>query len=477
MKNKILFLFFLLGGVLFAGAGVSAFTNADLPVKIFDKDLKSIGEFNPFSDDFSGEIDMALADMDGDKSKEVVISLCDQKNDTLVKIYRQNGQMLSEFRPYVPGFTGMVYLAAADLDNDGIDEIITGAGERGGPQVRIFDGHGNWKFVKGFWADDENTYRKGVKVFAGDINSDGLNEIITTTYGEKMILRFFNRFGQEIKDSIAYEEGNFFEPAEIAVSDLGDDGLGELIINTGFGNKPELAVLQNDGTKLNSFMAYHPGFGGGVDLDWAVENGEKVFVTGAGFTGGPHVRFLNSFGEPIKNLNFFVYTQDYKGGVNVAAADVDNDGSFEYVTAPKILFDGNKNYWPKHIEVDISKQMLYAYQYGKLVKSFYISSGTYRHPTPYGKFTVYSKRRSARMAGYYGPGNPDNYDLPGVPYILSFNGPYTIHGTYWHSNFGHRMSHGCVNMYTPNAKWVYEWAPMGTPVIVHNGNINAVLGN
>jgi len=80
------------------------------------------------------------------------------------------------------------------------------------------------------------------------------------------------------------------------------------------------------------------------------------------------------------------------------------------------------------------------------------------------------------MRGYYGPGSPDNYDLPGVPYVLSFTGPYTIHGTYWHSNFGHRMSHGCVNMYTPHSKWVYEWAPMGTPVIVHNGNIDAVMG-
>ena len=40
------------------------------------------------------------------------------------------------------------------------------------------------------------------------------------------------------------------------------------------------------------------------------------------------------------------------------------------------------------------------------------------------------------------------------------------HGTYWHNNFGHPMSHGCVNMTNEDAKWLYEWAPRGTLVLV-----------
>lgn len=343
--------------------------------------------------------------------------------------------------------------------------------------MRIFDQHGNWKFVSGFWADDKDTYRSGVRVSAGDMNGDGLSEIITTTFGDKMTIRFFNRFGQEVAETVELDDGSYFEPGEVMSIDLGDDGVNELIVNYGFGNAPELNVLQNDGEKLNSFMAYHPGFGGGIDMSGGIENGENVFVTGAGFTGGPHVRFLNSFGEPIKNLTFFVYPEDFKGGVNVSAADIDNDGQLEYIVAPRIVFTPGDKFWPKHIEVDISTQQLHAYQYGKLVRSFYISSGKWSHPTPLGEFKVYRKRRSVHMRWSYGTNHPDNYDLPGVPYVLSFTGAYTIHGTYWHSNFGHRMSHGCVNMYTPHSKWVYEWAPMGTPVIVHNGNIDAILGN
>jgi lipoprotein-anchoring transpeptidase ErfK/SrfK len=44
---------------------------------------------------------------------------------------------------------------------------------------------------------------------------------------------------------------------------------------------------------------------------------------------------------------------------------------------------------------------------------------------------------------------------------------YSLHGTYWHSNFGTPMSHGCVNLSIADAKWLYEWAPMGTKVVSH----------
>jgi len=62
-----------------------------------------------------------------------------------------------------------------------------------------------------------------------------------------------------------------------------------------------------------------------------------------------------------------------------------------------------------------------------------------------------------------GPG----YDLANVPWTMFFYAGYAIHGTYWHNNFGHPMSHGCVNMTTTEAKWLYEWAPKGTLVVVH----------
>ena len=62
----------------------------------------------------------------------------------------------------------------------------------------------------------------------------------------------------------------------------------------------------------------------------------------------------------------------------------------------------------------------------------------------------------------------DYYDLPNVPWTMFFYQGYAIHGTYWHTNFGTRMSHGCVNMPLGAAEFTYAWAPIGTEVWVHD---------
>ncbi len=121
----------------------------------------------------------------------------------------------------------------------------------------------------------------------------------------------------------------------------------------------------------------------------------------------------------------------------------------------------------KYIDISLSRQLVTCFLNNEAVFSSACSTGTWRHPTPTGTFRIYSKYRYTRMTGYYGPGNPDNYDLPNVPYCMFFYGGYSLHGTYWHSNFGHRMSHGCVNLPTSAAGWIYGWAPTGTTVIVH----------
>ncbi len=119
------------------------------------------------------------------------------------------------------------------------------------------------------------------------------------------------------------------------------------------------------------------------------------------------------------------------------------------------VYDGTR--W---IDVDLSQQMLYAYEGNDIVASFLVSTGVAAYPTVVGKFHVYMKFEATLMAG---PG----YYLPDVPYTMYFYKGYGIHGTYWHNNFGTPMSHGCVNMYTPDAQWLFYWAPMGILVNVH----------
>ena len=113
----------------------------------------------------------------------------------------------------------------------------------------------------------------------------------------------------------------------------------------------------------------------------------------------------------------------------------------------------------KQIIVDLSDQRVYAYDNGQLIRNVLVSTGMWGTPTVTGNYKVYLKYDSQLMSG---PG----YYLPGVPWVMYFYKGYSLHGTYWHSNFGTPMSHGCVNMPTPEAQWFYTWAPIGTPVRV-----------
>jgi lipoprotein-anchoring transpeptidase ErfK/SrfK len=114
----------------------------------------------------------------------------------------------------------------------------------------------------------------------------------------------------------------------------------------------------------------------------------------------------------------------------------------------------------KWIDVDLTNQRLVAYEGDTAVYWVTVSTGLPDTPTVTGQYRIYVKYEAQTM---FGPG----YYLPDVPYVMYFYLGYGIHGTYWHNNFGHPMSHGCVNTPTPDAKWLYDWAPVGTLVNVH----------
>lgn len=144
----------------------------------------------------------------------------------------------------------------------------------------------------------------------------------------------------------------------------------------------------------------------------------------------------------------------------------------DFLPLPSVLGISNKNPYEynlnKRIEVDLTNQKVYAFEGNDLVYAFTISSGKW-YPTPTGEFTIWAKVRSQKMSG----GNKSigtYYYLPNVPYVMFFSNNdiskmrgFSFHGTYWHDNFGHPMSHGCVNMKTADAKILYEW--VNPPVV------------
>lgn len=132
---------------------------------------------------------------------------------------------------------------------------------------------------------------------------------------------------------------------------------------------------------------------------------------------------------------------------------------------PKVLGDSNAD---KKIYVDLSNQMLYAYEGESLVYSFLVSTGKWGK-TPTGVFNIWGKFRYTKMSGG-STALHTYYYLPNVPYVMFFENDqvagsrgFSIHGTYWHENFGHPMSHGCVNMKTSEAALIYEWTGPNIP--------------
>jgi lipoprotein-anchoring transpeptidase ErfK/SrfK len=126
-------------------------------------------------------------------------------------------------------------------------------------------------------------------------------------------------------------------------------------------------------------------------------------------------------------------------------------------SAPKeqIASSGNGARW---IDVDLTNQRVYAYEGDVLVNSFVVSTGTWLTPTVTGKYKIYVKIRSGNMHGQLLSSR--------CPYIMYFHNGYGLLA-YWHSNFGTPMSHGCVNLRTEEAGWLFNWASVGTVVNVH----------
>ena len=121
----------------------------------------------------------------------------------------------------------------------------------------------------------------------------------------------------------------------------------------------------------------------------------------------------------------------------------------------------------KSIIVDLSEQKLYAYDKGVSFMTESVSTGIASSPTPVGNFSIFKKMPSRYMQGPLPGVSEDVYDLPGVPYTMYFtNQGAAFHGAYWHDEFGHLHSHGCVNLPLDKARELYYWAELGTRVTV-----------
>ncbi|MBI2475250.1 VCBS repeat-containing protein [Candidatus Uhrbacteria bacterium] len=221
---------------------------------------------------FRGGTQVVTYDLDNDGKRETVVA-----DETYVSIYREDETLQVKFAPYTETFKKGINIAVGDIENDGSVEIVTGTENGGGPHVRVFNKDGVL-INPGFFAYAKN-FRGGVNVAIGDLNGDGIKEIVT---------------------------------------------------GAGYKGGPHVRVYNKDGKLINpGFFAYNPSFRGGVNVSVADVDGDKIddIITGPGIGGEPLARVFNKDGK-LKN-EFYVFDKKERNGLKVVANDVDGDGRAE----------------------------------------------------------------------------------------------------------------------------------------------------
>ncbi len=412
--------------------------------------------------------DIASIDLGGDGISEYVVAN-GQGEKSYLTIFDKDGAEVNRFMVRLEDYSQGLNIATGDLNNDGHGEIITSGYAGKEPNVKIFDGFGRPMFNLGFYPYGQD-YKSSVSIATFDVNGDNNLEIVTGTGpGAKPEVKVFNRYGQNM--GIDFFPNNFSEEAGINVSgiDLGGDGIGEILISSKRGYKPQVAIYRTDGSLIRESLAYKENFLGGVNItNYDINNdGKDEILVGAGFGAGPHVRVMNGYGQDL--LDFYAYDQNFIGGVKVAKGDINNDQIEEIITISERSPE-NLNNLEKYIDINVTEQKFRYWEQGFLLGEFLTSSGKPSTPTRLGEFQVISKHPVA-WGGLVG-------QTWKMPYFIGFykssgleNGIHElpfING--WREggrSLGHAVSHGCVRLAIGPAEEVYNWVNLGDKVIVH----------
>ena len=304
---------------LMASTSISGTGNAQTGIQLVNPFTGALGNVvYPFPF-YNGNISITRMDYNQDGIDEVVAGAGPGGGPAIAIINSVTGVTLAAFFAFSSSFTGGVFVAAGDVNNDGFDDIIAGTGPGGGPVVTVFSGQ-NLSTLASFFAY-ESTFTGGITVASADVNGDGYCDIITGAGpGGGPLVKVFNVATSSVISQWYAYSSQFTGGVFVAAGDLNNDGNVEVVTGAGAGGGPVVGIFNSlNGAQINVYFAYPTDFMGSVRVAVGYGNNDPFLdiLTGAGPGGGP---VLSVWSFPSLDLinTYFVSNPSGLNGIWIA---------------------------------------------------------------------------------------------------------------------------------------------------------------
>jgi fibronectin-binding autotransporter adhesin len=272
----------------------------------------------PLGAAFHGGFSVASGDLNGDGTYDMVMGAGTGGGGDLKTCDGTTGKIINSFLPFTPA-AFPIFVAAGDVNGDGKDDIIVAPGEGGAPNVKVFSSP-NVSLVNSFFAYGP-AFTGGVRLASADVNGDGLADIVTGTGpGVAAEVKVFSGKDLTVLRDFQPFTATFTGGVFVAAGDVNGDGRADIVTGAGSGG-PSVKVFDGvSGAAIGAFFAYDAGFTGGVRVAVGDVDGDSVpeIICSPGPGSPPEVRCF-SFPGLQRVFTFQPYPASFTGGVFISS--------------------------------------------------------------------------------------------------------------------------------------------------------------